>query len=157
MSNYLSRTLSRVKQRYESARSFDLEDDLMFCPSLSDAELQALPDASSSSDSPDTSPQANQAQMYYSYPSRTRSPYKPQQGGQPHGPQGQFPAPIYAYGQGAGAGAAAGAKEKMEMKKNKMSIAIVDPNTGMEIKSIPQSPQKRFTNVTGNGSYRKPW
>ncbi|RVD84971.1 uncharacterized protein DFL_003307 [Arthrobotrys flagrans] len=62
-----TRTLLNARFRYEAARSFDLDDDLEFCPALlSEEELQSVHSGSDrsslSSGSPNSSPLQHQIQ-----------------------------------------------------------------------------------------------
>lgn len=73
--------LLSFRQRFEAGRSFDLDDDLEFCPNLiTDLDMFSLSSASDqssfSSESPESSPQAHQASPSYHVNSNT-PPYLP--------------------------------------------------------------------------------
>jgi len=118
-----TRTLFTARYRYEAARSFDLDDDLEFCPALlSEEELQSVSgstDGSSlSSGSPNGSPLQHQIQ-----PSSAGSSYSYSS----HSPYGN---PISSYH----------AQVKLQQatsQRTRNAIPIVNPNTGMRVSSPP--------------------
>ncbi|EWC47965.1 hypothetical protein DRE_02847 [Drechslerella stenobrocha 248] len=115
-----TRSLLNARYRYEAARSFDLDDDLEFCPALlSEEELQSVHSGSDrsslSSGSPNGSPLQHQIQ-----PSSATSPYSfahTAYGGPinyPHQPKAQ-----------------------PSSQRTRNAIPIVNPNTGMRVSSPP--------------------
>jgi hypothetical protein len=128
-----------ARYRYEAARSFDLDDDLEFCPGLlTEEELQAMHSSSSdrssnSSGSPESSPLQHQIQ-----PTSTSSTFM-SYGSVPvfhptHHLKLQQP-PVSA--------------------RSRYAIPIVNPNTGMRVSSPPLMihPSSRTVH---HGS-RRPW
>jgi len=123
-----SRSLNTARYRYEAARSFDLDDDLEFCPVLlSDEELQSVYSGSSdrssnSSGSPDASPlqriaQPSSAGSSYSLFSQTSFNTAAMFNPPSHLKLQQPPTP--------------------PSSRTRNAIPIVNPNTGMRVSSPP--------------------
>jgi hypothetical protein len=130
-----TRSLNTARYRYEAARSFDLDDDLEFCPALlSEEEFQSVHSGSSdgsslSSGSPNGSPLQHQIQ-----PSSTSSPYS-----YSYSSHSSYGAPINSYP----------TQVKIQQapsQRTRNAIPIVNPTTGMRVSSpptmIPQSNQR---------------
>ncbi|KAK6352773.1 hypothetical protein TWF696_004775 [Orbilia brochopaga] len=140
--NSQTRSLFNARYRYEAARSFDLDDDLEFCPALlSDEELQSVGSGSDrsslSSGSPNGSPLQHQIQ-----PTSSTSPYSfaqhasayggPLNGGYPHQP-----------------------KAPASAQRSRNAIPIVNPNTGMRVSSPPNMiPHPQRSHHHSNASRR---
>jgi len=120
-----SRTLLTARYRYEAARSFDLDDDLEFCPALlSDEEIQSasssIDGSSLSSGSPNGSPLQQQIQ-----PSSVSSSYSYSSHPSYGNPLNSFPL-----------------QGKMQHSQRSLkAIPIVNPNTGMRVSSPPMMSQ----------------
>jgi len=112
--------------RYEAARSFDLDDDLEFCPGLlSDDEMQLISivysdRSSSSSGSPDSSP----LQMQIRPSSSSPSPYFSSQS---TSPSNSFNANTKQH-------------HVSSTSRQRNAIPIVNPHTGMRVSSPPLPP-----------------
>ncbi|KAF3161327.1 hypothetical protein TWF106_004419 [Orbilia oligospora] len=121
-----SRSLLNARFRYEAARSFDLDDDLEFCPALlSEEELQSVHSGSDrsslSSGSPNGSPLQHQIQ-----PSSASSSYS-------FSSHSSFGGPInyhhhHQHHQ---------QKSQQSSQRIRNAIPIVNPNTGMRVSSPP--------------------
>ncbi|KAJ6263795.1 hypothetical protein Dda_2367 [Drechslerella dactyloides] len=134
-----ARSLLNARYRYEAARSFDLDDDLEFCPALlSEEELQSVHSGSDrsslSSGSPNGSPLQHQIQ-----PASSTSPYSfahtaygNPMNGYPHQPKAQA-----------------------SSQRTRNAIPIVNPNTGMRVSSPPNMiPHPQRTHHHSNTSRR---
>ncbi|KAF3908017.1 hypothetical protein ABW21_db0201038 [Orbilia brochopaga] len=121
--NPQARSLINARYRYEAARSFDLDDDLEFCPALlSDEEIASVGSGSDrsslSSGSPNGSPLQHQIQP-------TTSPYSFAH----HAAATAYGNPMNGYPHQPKAPASA--------QRSRNAIPIVNPNTGMRVSSPP--------------------
>ncbi|KAK9459937.1 uncharacterized protein V1516DRAFT_467999 [Lipomyces oligophaga] len=133
-------SLHQSRARFDAGRVFDVEDDLEFCPTLSEEEIQsATPyssDRSSTSGSPESSPLQHQirpASMIYGQVSPGVSPVR------------------------------------SALSRTRRAIEIVDPATGMRVSSPPLSTPSKMNffpvgvpaslgPVAVNSSiHRRPW
>jgi hypothetical protein len=141
-----ARSLHTARYRYEAARSFDLDDDLEFCPALlSEEEFQSVHSGSSdgsslSSGSPNGSPLQHQIQPS----SSTSSPYS-------YSSHSSYGAPISSYP----------TQVKMQQapsQRTRNAIPIVNPTTGMRVSSPPMMmpPSNQRSHHHSNIS-RRPW
>jgi hypothetical protein len=139
----LSRSsLSTARYRYEAARSFDLDDDLEFCPGLlTEEEMQCVHSSSSdrssnSSGSPSSSPLQHQIQP-------TPSPlYSSYQSGYP---TKAYPSPT------------GNVKLPQQTSRVRNAIPIVNPNTGMRVSSPPLLGSNTRTGQHTTGLSRRLW
>jgi hypothetical protein len=129
-------SVSASRARFEAGRSFDLDDDLEFCPNLlTEDDLQSISSSSSdrsslSSGSPDASPLQRQVQPRQQVTptfslSSLSSPYVPlslqqQQSQQPSKLQPSTPS-------------------SASSTRSRNAIPIVNPHTGMRVASPPPS------------------
>jgi len=126
----VTRSLAAFRARYEAGRSFDLDDDLEFCPAglLNDDELQSISSNSSdrssvSSGSPDASPLQHQVQpAAYTLP----TPAYPTVPGYYQTTHGQVKYPT--------------------TTRTRNAIPIVNPMTGQRVASPPLSSPSRLSN-----------
>ncbi|KAF3936257.1 hypothetical protein ABW19_dt0206176 [Dactylella cylindrospora] len=139
------RSLLNARYRYEAARSFDLDDDLEFCPALlSDEELQSVHSGSSdgsslSSGSPNGSPLQHQIQ-----PSSASSSYS-------YSSHSSYGAPINSYPTQAKI-------QQTTSQRTRNAIPIVNPNTGMRVASPPHMiPHPTQRSHHHSGASRRPW
>ncbi|KAL8924592.1 MAG: hypothetical protein Q9172_002626 [Xanthocarpia lactea] len=124
--------ISAFRARFEAGRSFDLDDDLEFCPGLlTEDDLQSIHSSSSdgslSSGSPQSSPMQHQIQPHqqvapsFSLSSASNNHYNPSTGFQSNSDQHQLklhqPAAL----------------------RTRNAIPIVNPSTGMKVPSPPSS------------------
>jgi len=115
--------LSSVWYRYEAARSFDLDDDLEFCPGLmSEDEMHYMTSSysdgsSSSSGSPNSSPLQVQIQ-----PSTSGNSFSSSQVPSPRTPQSSDVSKI---------------QQPSSSSRQRNAIPIVNPHTGMRVSSPP--------------------
>lgn len=117
-----TRSLLTARYRYEAARSFDLDDDLEFCPALlSEEELASVHSGSDrsslSSGSPNGSPLQQQIQ-----PSSASSSYS-------FSSHSSFGLPMNNYSHQP--------KPQQVTQRTRNAIPIVNPNTGMRVSSPP--------------------
>ncbi|EPS40186.1 hypothetical protein H072_5974 [Dactylellina haptotyla CBS 200.50] len=117
-----TRSLLNARYRYEAARSFDLDDDLEFCPALlSEEELASVHSGSDrsslSSGSPSGSPLQQQIQ-----PSSASSSYS-------FSSHSSFGGPMPSYHHQP--------KPQQAAQRTRNAIPIVNPNTGMRVSSPP--------------------
>ncbi|KAK6540404.1 hypothetical protein TWF694_009203 [Orbilia ellipsospora] len=135
-----TRSLINARYRYEAARSFDLDDDLEFCPALlSEEELASVHSGSDrsslSSGSPNGSPLQHQIQ-----PSSASSSYS-------FSSHSSFGAPISSYPHQS--------KPQASAQRTRNAIPIVNPNTGMRVSSPPNMiPHPQRTHHHANSSRR---
>ncbi|KAI9930332.1 hypothetical protein MW887_011084 [Aspergillus wentii] len=122
--------VSAFRARFEAGRSFDLDDDLEFCPGLlTEDDLHSIHSASSdrsslSSGSPDTSPLQHQIQPVQQVtPSISLSPASSNSYVQP-GVAGNLNHMSY---------------QQPNAVRTRKVIPIVNPNTGMTLTSPPTS------------------
>jgi hypothetical protein len=116
--------VTHFRQRFEAGRSFDLDDDLEFCPNLlSETDMVSVHSASSdrsslSSGSPDSSPQSRQVAPDTGFSLNSSStPYVPTYQSQPTTLKLHQPAAT----------------------RIRNAIPIVNPSTGVRMASPPQS------------------
>lgn len=113
-------TVSTFRLRFEAGRSFDLDDDMEFCPTLlTDSDMHSIHSASSdrsslSSGSPEHSPQSHQVAPDTFSLNSNSNPYIPFQS-QPTALKLHQPAAV------------------------RRAIPIVNPNTGVRMSSPPSS------------------
>jgi len=128
-----SASVAAFRARYEAGRSFDLDDDLEFCPAglLDDEELQSISSNSSdrssvSSGSPESSPLQHQVQPSYALPTAAY-PSMP----------GYFSAQHQVKYQ-----------QQPQVPSNRVrnAIPIVNPNTGLRVASPPLASPGRLSN-----------
>lgn len=136
---------SHYIHRYEAARSFDIDDDLEFCPGLlTDEETQQIYSSSSdkssnSSGSPSSSPLQHQIQPTSS-PLYNVSPYHQ---------------PSYATNKSYSPPQASNGKLGQQTARVRNAIPIVNPTTGMRVSSPPlQSQNNRGGQLSSNLSRR---
>jgi len=130
----VARSLAAFRARYEAGRSFDIDDDLDFCPAglLNDDELQTFSSNSSdrssvTSGSPDASPLQHQVQPSYAMATPA------------------YPAvPVY-YQQPAQT-----LKYQANSNRIRNAIPIVNPTTGLRVSSPPLSSPGRLSNTTNS-------
>ncbi|KAJ5246384.1 hypothetical protein N7468_001367 [Penicillium chermesinum] len=120
--------VTAFRARFEAGRSFDLDDDLEFCPNLlTDEDLHSIHSASSdrsslSSGSPDTSPLQHQIQPVQQVtPAISLSPAS---------------ANSYVHGV---AGNPNHTNYQQPANRTRKVIPIINPNTGMTLSSPPSS------------------
>ncbi|KAJ5279165.1 hypothetical protein N7478_004537 [Penicillium angulare] len=121
--------VTAFRARFEAGRSFDLDDDLEFCPNLlTDEDLHSIHSASSdrsslSSGSPDTSPLQHQIQPVQQVtPAISLSPASANSyvhGVNPHHHQNY--------------------QQQQPANRTRKVIPIINPNTGMSLASPPSS------------------
>lgn len=116
--------VTSFRQRFEAGRSFDLDDDLEFCPNLlTESDMVSIHSSSSdrsslSSGSPESSPQSHQVAPDSNFTLNSNSvPYMPSYQSQPTPLKLHQPAATRA----------------------RNAIPIVNPSTGMSMASPPQS------------------
>lgn len=132
--------------RYEAARSFDLDDDLEFCPGLlTDEEMQHVNSSSSdksstSSGSPTSSPLQHQIQPSSS-PLYNTSPYQPTYSAKSYTSQSPN----------------ANIKLGQQTSRARNAIPIVNPNTGMRVASPPLQGQNTRTGQHSSNLSRRLW
>lgn len=124
-----SASVAAFRARYEAGRSFDLDDDLEFCPAglLNDDELQSISSNSSdrssvSSGSPDGSPLQHQVQPNFALP----TPAYPNVPGYYQTTHGQVKFPT--------------------STRTRNAIPIVNPMTGQRVASPPLASPSRLSN-----------
>jgi len=117
--------VTNFRQRFEAGRSFDLDDDLEFCPNLlTEVDMVSIHSSSSdrsslSSGSPESSPQSHQITPESSFSLNSNStPYVPS-GYQSQAPNPKLHQPI--------------------ATRIRNAIPIVDPSTGISMSSPPRS------------------
>jgi hypothetical protein len=117
--------LNNFRQRYESGRSFDLDDDLEFCPNLlTESDMVSIHSSSSdrsslSSGSPESSPQSHQVAPDSSFSLNSNSnPYIPSYQNQPTTLKLHQPAAT----------------------RIRNAIPIVNPSTGISMSSLQSPP-----------------
>ncbi|KAJ5321260.1 hypothetical protein N7476_004262 [Penicillium atrosanguineum] len=122
--------VTAFRARFEAGRSFDLDDDLEFCPNLlTDEDLHSIHSASSdrsslSSGSPDTSPLQHQIQPVQQVtPSISLSPA--QTNSYVHGIAANHNHVAY--------------QQQPQANRTRKVIPIVNPSTGMPMTSPPSS------------------
>lgn len=127
-----SASVAAFRARYEAGRSFDLDDDLEFCPAglLNEDELQSISSNSSdrssiSSGSPDASPLQHQVQPNFALP----TPVYPSV-------PGYYQAPQHSHGK----------YSQPSSGRVRNAIPIVNPNTGLRVASPPLSSPSRLSN-----------
>lgn len=147
--SYYKQSLSRARARYEAARSFDMDDDFLFCPATTEHELsqQSYDSTSSysSSDSPHTSPTTHQAQPFYQSQFHLHPPQQQPSLMQP--PPQLHPTPQQSK---------ASMIARSKSPKKRTAIAIVDPTTGMRISSPPLAQQQAALQKSLAGSALNP-
>ncbi|KIN01431.1 hypothetical protein OIDMADRAFT_123103 [Oidiodendron maius Zn] len=115
--------VTNFRQRFEAGRSFDLDDDLEFCPNLlSETDIVSIHSASSdrsslSSGSPDSSPQSRQVAPDAFSLNSNSAPYIPTYQSQPTALKLHQPAAT----------------------RIRNAIPIVNPSTGVRMASPPHS------------------
>jgi hypothetical protein len=128
----VARSLAAFRARYEAGRSFDLDDDLDFCPAglLNDDELQTFSSNSSdrssvSSGSPDASPLQHQVQPSYTMATPA------------------YPAvPVYYQQQ------SQTLKYQTNSNRIRNAIPIVNPTTGLRVSSPPLASPGRLSTTS---------
>jgi len=118
-------SLSSAWYRYEAARSFDLDDDLEFCPGLlSEDEVHYINIAySDRSSSASGSPNSSPLQMQIQPSSSTNSSYPSSQATTPNAVFNTNVKP----------------QQLPSSSRQRNAIPIVNPNTGMRVSSPPLS------------------
>jgi hypothetical protein len=137
--SHCSPSLASAWYRYEAARSFDLDDDLEFCPGLlSDDEMQSISTvysdrSSSSSGSPNSSP----LQMQIRLSSSSTSPYLSSQTTSPSNSNTK--------------------QHSSSASRQRNAIPIVNPHTGMRVSSPPLPPSASRTPPNAVQLQRRQW
>ncbi|KAJ5713624.1 uncharacterized protein N7483_010805 [Penicillium malachiteum] len=123
--------VTAFRARFEAGRSFDLDDDLEFCPNLlTDEDLHSIHSASSdrsslSSGSPDTSPLQHQIQPVQQVtPAISLSPGS---------------ANSFVHGVGNHNQMSYQQQQQQPANRTRKVIPIINPNTGMSLASPPSS------------------
>jgi hypothetical protein len=130
-----SASVAAFRARYEAGRSFDLDDDLEFCPAglLDEEELLSISSSSSdrssvTSGSPESSPLQHQVQPSYAMPTQAY----------PSVPSYYNPVSQVKYQQ----------QPQPTSNRVRNAIPIVNPNTGLRVASPPLSSPSRLSNTS---------
>ena len=133
--------VTSFRQRFEAGRSFDLDDDLEFCPNLlSDSDLHSIHSSSSdrsslSSGSPEASPQSHQVSPDSGFTLNSNSnPYIPTYQSQPTTLKLHQPAAT----------------------RIRQAIPIVNPSTGIRMNS-PSPPSNSVSPARMNSNLSQRW